>query len=107
MSQFIANLKKNNFVCSYCQKCDKVVWPPSDLCNRCFNKVTWKNLDRKAKLVELVKKGGEHICIAEFESGIRIMGVLQHGENLKIGDMLNLVRCDYEQTEKFVLEPFR
>ncbi len=105
MSQFKENLKKNNFICSYCEKCERVVWPPSDLCNRCFSQVTWKNLDRKAKLIELIKKDGEQICIAEFKSGIRIMGTLLHGENLKVGDFLNLVKCDYEKTEKYFFEP--
>ncbi len=106
MSQFKENLKKNNFVCSFCPKCNKTVWPPSDFCNSCFNEVIWKPLDRKAKLIEMVKKDEECICMAEFESGIRIMGVLRDWKNLKIGDLLNLVMCDYDKTEKFTLEPF-
>lgn len=105
MSQFKENLQKNNFVCSFCQKCDKLVWPPSDYCSSCFGQTMWRPLNRTAKLIEIVKKNNDCICLVEFESGIRIMGILHKGENSKPGDVLNLVKCNYSNTEEFILEP--
>ena len=43
-------------------------------------------------------------CIAEFEGNIRIMGTIENAKNLKIGQHLTLVKCDYDGTEKFILK---
>ena len=105
MSKFEEELKKNNFVCSECLKCKKLVWPSSDFCNSCFSPVTWKNMDRTAKLIEFSKRNDEIFCIAEFENNIRIMGRIQPTSYLKIGQSLRLVFCDCDGKEKFVFEP--
>jgi len=104
MNVFEQELKKNNFVCSFCPKCDKFVWPVSELCNSCFGKVTWKKVDKSATLVEFSQINGEIFCIAEFEGQIRLMGKLLHNKNLKVGQSLTLVKCDYGENEIFVLD---
>ena len=105
MNKFEQELQNNNFVCSFCLKCDKFVWPPSDLCNSCFGSITWKNVNKIAKLVEFSQNNGEIFCIAEFEGNIRIMGSVQNSQNLKVGQPLTLVKCDYDGKEIFVLNP--
>ena len=105
MNIFQQELKNNNFVCSSCQKCNKLVWPPSDFCNSCFGSVTWRQVTKTAKLVEFSSRDNEVFCIAEFESSIRIMGSIQNASNLKIGQPLTLVKCDFDGKEKFILEP--
>ncbi len=104
MNKFEYELKNDNFVCSKCNKCDKLVWPPSDFCNSCFGVVEWKQLNRTAKLIEFSKKDDELFCIAEFEGKIRIVGRLQNSTDLKIGQPLILTKCDYDGVEKFFLE---
>jgi len=107
MNKFEQELKNNNFTCSECKKCDKLVWPPSDFCNKCFGDVMWRPLSRTAKLVEFSHKNDEYFCIAEFEDQIRIMGTIENVENLQVGQTLNLVKCDYDGKEKFVFQSIR
>lgn len=105
MNKFVQELKNNNFVCSHCVNCNKLVWPPSDFCNKCFNDVIWRPVSRFAKLVEFSSKDKECFCIAEFESDIRVMGRIENASNLQIGQSLLLVKCDYDEKEKFVFKP--
>lgn len=105
MNIFQQELKNNNFVCSSCQKCNKLVWPPSDFCNSCFGSVTWRQVAKTAKLVEFSSQGNEVFCIAEFESSIRIMGSIQNASDLKIGQSLTLIKCGFDGKEQFILEP--
>jgi len=104
MNIFEQELKNNNFVCSSCQKCNKLVWPPSDFCNSCFGSVTWRQVAKTAKLVEFSRHGNEVFCIAEFESSIRIMGSIKNASDLKIGQSLILIKCDFDGKWKFILE---
>lgn len=105
MNQFEQELKNNNFVCSSCQKCKKLVWPPSDFCNSCFNDVVWKKMARNATLIEFSRDKDEVFCIAEFEGGIRIMGSIKNSSDLKVGQSLILVRCNCDVKEEFIFEP--
>ncbi len=104
MNKFEQELKNNNFLCSYCVKCNKTVWPPGDFCNRCFNEVIWRAVSRHAKLVEFSYKDKECFCIAEFDEGIRVMGSIEDAAKLEIGQSLFLLKCDYDGKEKFVFK---
>lgn len=104
MTRFEQELKNNNFVCTYCQKCNQFVWPPSYLCNNCLNETVWKHVGRKAKLIEFIKKDNEYICVAEFVKGIRIMGSIQNVKNITNGQMLYLIKCYFDNHEKFIFE---
>jgi uncharacterized OB-fold protein len=106
MNKFEQELKNNNFVCTFCTHCNKLVWPISDFCNQCFGMAIWKKVNRTAKLIEFSRKDGEIFCISEFEDGLRIMGNIINAPNLQIGQSLNLVKCDYENGHAvFILEP--
>ena len=105
MNKFEDGLKNNNFLCSRCTRCNKLVWPPSDFCNKCFGEIIWQPLSRYAKLVEFSSKDKKYFCIAEFEEGIRVMGGLENASNLHVGQSLILIKCDYDGKEKFVFEP--
>ena len=97
MNQFEIELKKNNFVCSECSKCRKIVWPPSDFCSFCFGQVTWRQISRNGKLIEFSKKDNVIFCIAEFENTIRIIGELETRlQKPIIGQDLYLVKCEYD-----------
>ena len=96
--------KENEFICSECQKCNKLVWPPNDYCNRCFGKVIWRPVSHKGKLIEFSKKGDTFFCIAEFENEIRIMGSLNGITTPVIGQDLKLVKWGYEGDEEFIFQ---
>ncbi len=105
MTRFESELKNGKFVCSECIKCNKLVWPPSDFCNRCFSKVRWRPVSTTAVLVEFSKKDDAIFCIAELEGAIRIMGELKADtKELAIGKELQLVKCDYDGIEKFIFQ---
>jgi len=104
MNKFEQELKNNNFICSECPKCKKLVWPPSEYCNKCFGDVIWRPISRNAILLEYSCKNGEYFCMAEFEGQIRIIGAIQNVSELKIGDKLILEKCDYDDSEKFTFE---
>ncbi len=107
MNRFEQELKNNNLVCSECLKCNKIVWPPSDYCNKCFGDVTWRKISRNATLVEYSCKNGDCFCIAELEGQIRVIGTIQDKSDLKIGQSLILERCDYDGNEKFIFRAKR
>lgn len=103
MTTYEDELKKGRFVCSECQKCNKLVWPPSNFCNRCFNEVRWRPVSPVAKLVEFSKKDNVTFCIAEFENTVRIMGTLEtDSTKLDVGQPIRLAMCDYNGREKFI-----
>ncbi len=57
MNKFDIELKKGNFITSECKYCAKIVWPPSNYCNNCFNYVTWRKVSLYGKIIEWSKKG--------------------------------------------------
>ncbi|NHH98156.1 hypothetical protein DYY66_2056 [Candidatus Nitrosotalea sp. FS] len=105
MTRFEQELKNNVFVSSFCTRCNKQVWPPSDMCNSCFGNIIWKPVTRIAKLIEFSRKGDEIFGIVEFENNIRVMGRIVTTSALHAGQMLNLIECDYDGKAKFVLAP--
>ena len=76
MNKFESELKTGNFVTSECNHCNRVVWPPSDYCDNCFQKVNWRKISKNGTIIELSKKENDVFCISEFENKIRIMGKL-------------------------------
>jgi len=105
MTRFEQELKNNNFLCSQCTKCNKLVWPPNDFCNKCFSNVVWRPVSRFAKIVEFSSNDKELFCIAEFEDGIRVMGKVENASGLKVGQSLLLTKCDYDEKEIFIFRP--
>ncbi len=105
MNRFEEELKKNNFVCSECLKCQKIVWPPSEYCNKCFGNVTWRKISRNATLLEYSCKNGEYFCLAELEEGqIRLVGKILESSRIEIGQKLILEKCDYDGSERFIFK---
>ena len=105
MTKFEQELKNNVFMSSFCTRCNKHVWPPNDVCNSCFGNTIWKLVIRTAKLIEFSRNGDEIFGIVEFEGSIRVMGRIITAHDLQIGQMLNLIECNYDEKAKFVLTP--
>jgi len=105
MNKFKSELKKGNFVCSECVKCNKLVWPPSDFCNRCFHDVIWRQVSVNGRLVEFSEKDSNIFCIGEFENTIRVMGTLKANVgDIKIGQEIKLAKCGFNGHEKFIFK---
>ncbi len=94
MNIFETELKKGNFVIGDCPKCKMVIWPPSDYCCKCFDKLNWKKSKSFGKVIEFSKKDNAYFCITEFEEKIRIIGSLRNVKNEpQIGQKVKLERC--------------
>ena len=97
MNRFESELTKGNFVTSECTNCMEIVWPPSNFCNKCFGDVTWREVQKKAKLIDFSKKNGESFCVAEFENKIRILSTLKSSDTEpKLGQDLILENCGFK-----------
>ncbi len=104
MNRFEQELKNNNLICSECLRCKKLVWPPSEYCNKCLGNVVWRQISRTAILLEYSCKGDECFCMVELEGQIRLLGTIQKSSELQIGQELILETCDYDGNEKFVFK---
>ena len=102
MNKFEAELKAGNFVTSECPDCKKIVWPPSDYCDRCFKEVNWRKVSENGTIIELSGKENDVFCITEFENKIRVMGKLDTEINTaKPGQTVKLTRCLFNDKNSF------
>ena len=89
---FEFELKKGNFLISECNHCKKIVWPPSEFCNQCLSKNSWRKCTRKGKIIEFSKTKNTYFCVAEIENSIKILGEVVSGIPKK-DKMVNIVDC--------------
>jgi uncharacterized OB-fold protein len=104
MTIFEDELKRNNFICSECPKCDRLVWPPSEFCNKCLGSVIWRPLSREAVLIEYSSKDGKRFGMAEFENAIRVFGTIEGSSALNQGQSLVLKHCDFDKKPIFIFQ---
>jgi len=102
MNKFESELKTGNFVTSECDHCNRIVWPPSDYCDNCFQKVNWRKISKNGTIIELSKKENDVFCISEFENKIRIMGKLDAQiDMVKPGQRVKLSSCLFNGKNRF------
>ncbi len=89
---FESELRNGNFIISECINCKKIVWPPSEFCNKCFNEVSWRKGSQEGKIVEFSKQNNDYFCLVEIENTIKIMGRMQSGIP-DIGKRVKIERC--------------
>lgn len=90
---FEEELAKGNFMISTCTKCELTVWPPNDICSRCFNDTKWEKCSEVGKVIEYSQKNDTYFCLAEFEKSVRIMGILS-GTEPEINQKVRLVKAN-------------
>jgi len=88
---FESELTKGVFCIPECAKCKKIVWPPSEFCNRCFGEVYLKKGNVEGKIIEFSKHNEDYFCLVEFEKTIRIMAKIL--EYPKIGQIVKITKC--------------
>jgi uncharacterized OB-fold protein len=102
MNKFETELKAGNFVTSECTHCNKIVWPPSNYCDSCFNEVNWRKVSKNGTIIELSRKEDDVFCITEFENKIRVMGKLDAKiDMVKPGQTVRLSRCFINDKNSF------
>jgi len=98
---FESELKNGRFVVPECPKCQKLVWPPSESCPRCFGNVVWRTADEPGMLVEYSAKDGRLFCMVEFENSIRVMGALECDTAPVDGQKVKVLKCGFDGSPKF------
>lgn len=73
---FEAKLKEGIFCVPECVECKKIVWPPTEFCNRCFGNVSLRERDFEGKIIEFSSKNNQYFCIVEFEKTFRLIATI-------------------------------
>ena len=106
MSYFESKLEKGIFMIPECIKCKKIIWPPSDYCNRCFGKNNWREFNGIGIIIEFSKNKDGFFCLVEFENKIRILGKLGiNTKNPEIHKTVKIKNCKINEKDyNFTLE---
>jgi len=70
---FENELEKGHFCIPECLSCKKLVWPPSEFCNKCNGETSLKKEEFEGKIIEFSRQNDDYFCIVEFYDSIRIM----------------------------------
>ena len=58
---FENELEKGQFYLPECISCKKLVWPPSEFCDRCNGKTSLKKEEFEGKIIEFSKQNDENL----------------------------------------------
>ena len=70
---FEKELEKGQFCIPECTVCKKLVWPPSEFCDKCNGETLLKKEEFMGKIIEFSRQNQEYFCMVEFCDSIRIM----------------------------------
>jgi len=93
---FESELKKGNFIIAECLHCTKIVWPPSESCNKCFKEVSWRKSSGEGKIIEFSKQDNNYFCLVEIENSIKIIGKISSGKPY-IGKNIKIEKCGIKE----------
>lgn len=105
MTKFDQALNEGRFIVSFCENCQKFVWPPSSYCNICQEITLWKEPNKNGRVLEFSKQKEDYFCLIEINNEIRILGGLETSKPPKIGQNVELYKCSYDEKPKFVFKP--
>jgi hypothetical protein len=102
--KFYEHLREGRLTTTYCELCEKYLWPPRTVCPNCQkgSSLKWVDLPKKGRLVTYsiqvngVPPGYDNplvLGIIEFENGVRIITSLEidDAEKMREGDYVELV----------------
>jgi len=102
---FEDQLKQGIFQISYCETCNENIWPPKEICHRCFNESKWKKSENIGKIIEFSKKDSAYFGLVEIVQGIRIMGDISSSSTPKTGQIVTMkVSFDSKPHYSFIVE---
>ena len=96
---FEEELKKGNFLIPQCNKCKKIVWPPSDFCDKCFGKVGLNEKQENGKVVTFSKHNNDYFCVVEFKENIKI--IAKSEKQPKKDQIVEVTRCGIKNNDYF------
>ena len=90
---FEDEIKKGNFVISECKSCNKIIWPPNDICNSCFGITKWRKASKNGKILEYSKNEEQFFCLVELEQDLRVICTLIDTIEPKIDQEVSMTNC--------------
>jgi uncharacterized OB-fold protein len=96
---FESELSFGNFCIPKCTKCKKIVWPPSEYCDNCYETVSLEKGDFEGKIVEYSKDAEGYFCMVEFVNSIRIMA--RKKEEPEISQIVKISKCGINNKNYF------
>ena len=103
--RFEDELKKGSFIVGRCPKCHITVWPPSDFCTKCFEKLEYGPITQPGVLIEWSSKEGKVFGIVEFEDTVRVIGALVGSSSFNVGQKMIIQECSYQNSPKLLFCP--
>tara|TARA_B110000438_G_scaffold288801_1_gene322672 strand:+ start:107 stop:415 length:309 start_codon:yes stop_codon:yes gene_type:complete len=74
---FEDKLSKGQFYIPECLACKKIIWPPSEFCDKCNGKTSLKKEEFEGKIIEFSKQNENYFCLVEFYGSIRLMAKMK------------------------------
>jgi len=71
---FEEELSKGQFCIPECLACKKIIWPPSEFCDKCNEETSLKKGEFEGKIVEFSKQNENYFCVVEFFNSMKLMG---------------------------------
>jgi uncharacterized OB-fold protein len=103
--KILEKINNGTFVSTFCPKCKKYMWPPSNNCKECFTTTELKDIYNKGILLEksyshMVGQQG-YFGIGDF-SGIRIIGKME--SNIEIDEIILISKLKINDNNKILVE---
>ncbi|MBT5200488.1 MAG: hypothetical protein HOK63_00925 [Thaumarchaeota archaeon] len=96
---FESELSQGIFCIPKCNSCKEFVWPPTEFCDVCNEKITIEKGDFEGKIIEFSKQNEDYFCIVEFEKKVRIMAKMLKKPN--IDQTVKITKCGISDNSYF------
>ena len=105
MTFFEEQLEQGIFQICYCKKCNNTIWPPKEICHRCYQKSDWKKSKNIGKILEFSKKESMYFGLIEIDDGIRVLGDISSMSIPEIGQSVRMnVSFNSKPNYSFIVE---
>jgi len=74
---FESELSKGKFCIPECTKCEKIIWPPSEFCDKCTGITSLRKGEFEGKIIEFSKQNEDYFCMVEFYNSIRLIAKME------------------------------
>ncbi len=98
---FEEKLEHGEFCIPECTECEKIVWPPSEICDNCFGNIHLKKGEFEAKIIEFSRERQQYFGLIEIEKTIRIMAQISNIP--KIGQAVKISKCGIRDGNYFFM----
>ena len=88
---FEDELTKGNFTIPECLSCKKIIWPPAEFCDVCYNETRLKLGEFSGKIIEYSKQNDEYFCMVEFLDTFRLIAKMK--EKPENGQIVKILKC--------------